>query len=70
MCDFSHTSLSEFDKSATGDGEPYYTADCECIISFDGKTAVAEIKWNDIVLGSEKILVTDSKSKRYSYQYD
>jgi hypothetical protein len=65
ICDFSNISLSEFDKS-TG-GEPYYIADCECVITFDGKTALAEIKWNDIILGSEKIQVSDSKSKRYSF---
>jgi hypothetical protein len=54
----------------TAEGEPYYIADCELRISYDGKTAVAEIKWSDISLASEKILVTESKNKRYSYDYD
>jgi hypothetical protein len=69
VCDFSHNPLSEFGKSTTAEGEPYFIADCESSITYDGKTAVAEIKWSDMVLGSEKILVADSKSKRYSDEY-
>jgi hypothetical protein len=66
VCDFTNSPLSEFDKSNAGDGEPYYTADCECIITYDGKSAVAQIKWKDIVLGSEKIMQKEGE-KRYSF---